>query len=139
MTDVPPDAHVILEGSAAAPSEGRALVVETLARVPERTLTVAQLLVSELVATAVRHGSRRLALAVRRSGDAVRIEVAEQTLEVDRAPVTAIDPDQEEGLSARILEALADRHGHEMRSDGMVSWVEIDIREAGAAEGGPIG
>lgn len=100
---------------------------------------VAQLLVSELVATAVRHGSPRLALAVQRTDHAVRIEVAEPTLEVDDAPVAAIDPDQEEGWSTRILEALADRHGHEMRSDGMVSWVEIDIREAGATEGGPNG
>jgi hypothetical protein len=138
MTDSAPDAHIILEGSPAAPSEGRELVVEILARAPERTVAVAQLLVSELVAAAVRHGSPRVALAVQRSSDAVRIEVAEPTVEVDKAPITAIDPDQEEGWSARILEALADRHGHEMRSDGMVSWVEIDIREAGAAEGGPI-
>lgn len=137
MTDFPPE-HVIFEGSPAAPSAGRELVAEILADAPERTLTVAQLLVSELVATAVRHDSPRIALGVRRLDDAVRIEVAEQTVEVDKAPVTAIDPDQEEGWSTRILEALADRHGHEMRSDGMMSWVELDIREAGAAEGRPI-
>jgi hypothetical protein len=128
MTDNPSDAHVVLERSAAAPREGRELVVEILAGAPDRALMVAQLLVSEMVATAVRHGSPRLGLAVQRFDDAVRIEVAEQTVEVDKAPVTAIDPDQEEGWSTRILEALADRHGHEMRSDGMVNWVEFDIR-----------
>ena len=128
MTD-PTQSHIILEGSPEAPGEGRELVVDLLARAPERTRAVAQLLVSELVSTAVRHGSPRLALAVQCADDTVRIEVAEQTVEVARAPDAAIEPTQQEGWSSRILEALADRHGHEMRSDGMATWVEIDIRE----------
>lgn len=128
MTDSSSDAHAVLEGSPAAPGEARELVVEALASTPARAVAVAQLLVSELVATAVRHGSPRLAVALRLQSDFVRIEVAEQTVEVDKAPLTAVDPDEEEEWSTRILEALADRHGREMRSDGMVSWVEIEMR-----------
>ena len=127
MTDNPTDAHTILEGSPAAPGEGREFVLDVLAPAPERTMTVALLLVSELVTTAVRHGSPRLALAVQRSDAVVRIEVAEQTVEVDRAPAAALEPVPQEEWSSRIVDVLADRHGQEMRSDGMATWAEIDV------------
>ncbi|MBA2327665.1 MAG: hypothetical protein H0V95_13630 [Actinobacteria bacterium] len=104
------------------------MIVEALASAPARAVAVAELLASELVAAAVRHGSPRLAFAVHRQGDSARIEVAEQTAEVDKAAIAAIDPAPEEEWSTRILEALARRHGREMRSDGMMTWVEIDIR-----------
>jgi len=127
MTDKPTDAHVILEGSRAAPGEGREFVLDVLAAASERTVTVALLVVSELVTTAVRHGSPRVALSVQRADHVVRIEVAEQTVELDKAPDAAIEPVPQEEWSSRILDALADRHGQEMRSDGMATWAEIDV------------
>jgi hypothetical protein len=93
---------------------------------------MAQVLVSELVSTAVRHGSPRIAVAVLPVRDVVRIEVVEQTVELERAPEVALAQDDRDRLGTKVVEVLADRHGRDMRSDGMATWVELDLtRPAG--------
>jgi anti-sigma regulatory factor (Ser/Thr protein kinase) len=120
--------HAVLEGSAGAPAEARALVLDALGDGPEQLVDAARLVVSELVTTAVRHGSRRVVVAVRRGEGRVRLEVTEQTVDIDEAPTSAIvEGDREDEWSAGVVETLADAFGRDMRSDGMMSWVELEV------------
>ena len=132
MTEPPIRVHGIFDGTPAAPAEARQLVVDAIPDAAEPAVAIAQVLMSELVSTAVRHGSRRIAVAVLPVRDVVRIEVVEQTVELERAPEVALAQDDRDRLGTKVVEVLADRHGRDMRSDGMATWVELDLtRPAG--------
>jgi len=132
VTEPPIRVHRIFDGTPAAPSEARQLVADAIPDAAEAAVAMAQVLVSELVSTAVRHGSPRIAVAVLPVRDVVRIEVVEQTVELERAPDVALVEDDLNRLSTKTVEVLADRHGRDMRSDGMATWVELDLtRPAG--------
>jgi hypothetical protein len=132
VTEPPIRVHGIFDGTPAAPAEARQLVTDAIPDAAEPAVAIAQVLVSELVSTAVRHGSRRIAVAVLPVRDVVRIEVVEQTVELERAPDVALVEDDLDRLSTKTVEVLADRHGRDMRSDGMASWIELDLtRPAG--------
>jgi len=127
VTEPPSGVHRIFDGSAAAPYEARQLVSDAIPDAAEPGVALAQVLVSELVSSAVRHGSRRIAVAVLPVRDVVRIEVVEQAVELERAPEAAIDRDDRDRLGTQVVDVLADRHGRDMRSDGMATWVELDL------------
>jgi hypothetical protein len=127
VTQPPIGVHGIFDGSPAAPSKARQLIRDAIPDAAELAVASAQLLVSELVSSAVRHGSRRIAVAVLPVRDVVRIEVVEQAVELESAPGVALEEDDRDRLGAQVVDALADRHGRDMRSDGMATWVELDV------------
>jgi GAF domain-containing protein/anti-sigma regulatory factor (Ser/Thr protein kinase) len=88
---------------------------------------VAQLLVTEVVANAIRHAEgERVELAVSIDDAAVRVEVGD---EGDSDPVPGPPPGIEDpgGRGLMIVEALASRWGYERRPDGGKRvWFELD-------------
>lgn len=84
------------------------------------------LVVSELVANAVRHGRPPVDMLLRRSGRSVRVEVH------DEAPMTAMQPltpalDAESGRGLAIVDEVADDAGLvQIPGDGKVAWAQFD-------------
>jgi anti-sigma regulatory factor (Ser/Thr protein kinase) len=105
-----------LSATLAAPSEARRAVAAALSDVPRRVLAELELLVTELVTNAVRHGG----LGV------IRVEVAEGGPGFD--PATALIPDPEAigGWGLLLVSRLASRWGV-TRGAPNVAWFEMDL------------
>jgi len=98
---------------------------------PERHAD-ARLLVSELVANALRHtdavGEEALGLRVETTSDAVRIEVSDpgSGFAPPSGPVPRPSPGTSSGRGLFILDSLSDRWGTEPGRERSVVWFEID-------------
>ena len=111
--------------SAGAARARLASILETCGAAPQ--LDAAELLVTEVVANAVRHaGGERIDLTVTVDDAAVRVEVGD---EADDDPVPGLAPGVEDsgGRGLMIVEALASRWGYERRpGGGKRVWFEVD-------------
>ena len=113
-----------------APSEARRVVVAAMAGCPRDLVGETELLVTELVTNAVRHGGLSsedmidLSLHVR--SDVIRVEVAEGGPGFD--PATALQPDREAvgGWGLMLVSRVASRWGV-TRGTPNVAWFEIDL------------
>ena len=117
--------------------------VEHLVRLPDDVVSVANLLVTELVTNSVRHAG-----APRHDHIEVRVDLDDHRLRVDvrdegtgvadalnppRQPSPSLQPD-EGGFGLLFVDSLADRWGSERHPDGMTVWFELDL--AGPAPNG---
>jgi len=106
--------------STQAPSEARHWLGRREAgRLPEETRRVAELLVSELVANAVRHSSEHpepIEIRVRDEGGRIRVEVV--------GGGSVPEPADEGGFGLRLVGSLADAWGVEGESPTTV-WFEV--------------
>lgn len=127
MTD---DVHLTLELPTEPDSIPRArrAVEEVAPLVDDVTLLNLRLLVSELVTNAVRHvppeDAASIRLEVRRSADAVRVEVSDEGPGFVPRPPTALQ-ERVSGWGLNILARVADRWGVE-NDGGARVWFEID-------------
>jgi anti-sigma regulatory factor (Ser/Thr protein kinase) len=86
----------------------------------------AELLVSELVTNALRHGRPPVELRIRTArGRVLRIEVLDGAVGEDPVPSEA-PPDAISGRGLSIVAALAVRWGTEAAASGKVVWAELD-------------
>jgi len=97
-----------------------------------------QLLCSELVGNAVRHGGQRVALALALGRAQLTVEVSDGSCVVpERREVAG----QESGRGLTIIDVLADRWGVRSYADGKTVWATMTVpqvpaqRRAGSAEG----
>jgi anti-sigma regulatory factor (Ser/Thr protein kinase) len=96
--------------------------------ISEERLRDAQLLVSELVANAVRHGGQpgvAVSITVRASPHTMRVEVTDRGTGFDPARLAAPSHERGGGWGLPIVAALAHRWGVEHDTDTTV-WFEID-------------
>jgi signal transduction histidine kinase len=92
---------------------------------------VAEQLVAELVANAVRHtGGRTFVLRLLRGSGRIRVELRDPS----RALPCLIkgDPEDEAGRGLCLVDQLADRWGVDVLSRGKSVWFELRVRVAGA-------
>ncbi|MBF9067405.1 ATP-binding protein [Streptacidiphilus sp. NEAU-YB345] len=93
---------------------------------------VAEQLVAELVANAIRHtGGRSFVLRVLRGSGRVRVELRDPS----RALPCLIkgDAEDESGRGLRLVDVLADRWGVDLLSRGKSVWFELKVRAATTA------
>jgi anti-sigma regulatory factor (Ser/Thr protein kinase) len=115
----------------AAPAAARKALTAlngSLHLVSETRLRDAQLLITELVANAVRHGAEGdapVSIEVRASSDAMRIEVTDDGSGFDPHTLRPPSMDRGGGLGLQIVAALAHRWGVE-RGARTTVWFEID-------------
>lgn len=113
------------------PSEPRAAsVARTLLRQwlsamgLQSVLDDAELVVTELVANAVRYGRPPLTLQISREGSALRIAVADSDIEHPPAPRDAGEFDTG-GRGLRLVEALTVRWGCDIEGDRKLVWADF--------------
>ena len=97
----------------------------------EHLVDDAHLVVSELVTNALLHGGGRAVVRVLPAGDGVRAEVADGT----RLP-PVIGPQSDRAMTGRglrLVRALADRWGVDVRGQGKVVWAELSSGGNGRA------
>ncbi|MCY0930307.1 ATP-binding protein [Streptomyces sp. H27-H1] len=125
----------ILPRSLRAPGRARALLRKQLATwgvAPEPAAT-AELLLSELVTNAVRHGrapqGRYIGVRLARYDGVLRVEVADAGPAVKLAPQVVADWD-ERGRGLAIVAALAARWGccPRLHGIGKAVWAEVPVR-----------
>jgi anti-sigma regulatory factor (Ser/Thr protein kinase) len=98
-----------LPRSAGSPSIARLIVTAHGAALPEERLKSANLMVSELVSNACRHGSGRIELTVESDADGVRASVHDEG--VDQTIATPNPRPARGGWGLLFVERLADRWG----------------------------
>jgi two-component sensor histidine kinase len=114
-----------LQGDRSAPREARAAVA-ALADIDERTRQDLMIIVSELVANAVRHAppapAGEIVLTIVREEAALRVEVRDPGYGFDPTP----DPVQEGGLGLAIVERIARDWGI-VHGGRTLVWCEIGL------------
>jgi anti-sigma regulatory factor (Ser/Thr protein kinase) len=98
------------------------------AGLPEERVDAARLLVTELVANALQHGSGAVVLLVARDGARVRVHVEDESPDVPMV-VQPSQPWPEHGAGMRLVAALADSWGVAPRADGQPGkrvWFTLD-------------
>lgn len=114
----------------AAPAEARRLVARACADLPRGLIRETELLVTELVTNAVRHGGLSaddmidLHLALREGS--MRVEVAEGGPGFDPSVALAPDPEAIGGWGLLLVSRMASRWGV-TRGSPNVAWFEIDL------------
>lgn len=124
FADTAADVLVRLPPDPAAARRARRALAE--ARIPEDLQHTVDLLVTELIANAVRHGQldsdQTILFAARFAGDFIRAEVHD--------PGPGFDPDEArsgKGFGLRMVDKLASRWGVDT-DDGTRVWFEVDRR-----------
>jgi anti-sigma regulatory factor (Ser/Thr protein kinase) len=114
--------ELFFDRDASSVAGARAAVVDELAgHFSDELVDRGELLVSELMANALRHGQGPPYLCVHREPSHVRVEVGD-----DGPTLEALDTSGP-GYGLRILEAFADRWGLESaHDDGKKVWFELD-------------
>jgi anti-sigma regulatory factor (Ser/Thr protein kinase) len=118
----------VLPSDLTAARLARLRVDEASAGMHADKVNVARLLVTELVANAVQHGSGAVVLLVCRDGESLRVHVEDESPDL---PVV-VEPRQpwpEDGAGMRLVVALADGWGVEPRADGQPGksvWFALD-------------
>lgn len=85
----------------------------------------AELVASELVTNAVRHGAPPLGLAVVAVGSGIRIEVRDAS-PLPPVPLTVAHPAADGGRGLGIVDAVSARWGHYREGAGKCVWSELD-------------
>lgn len=106
----------LLPGGPMAAREARRLLSEACRDLPVDRMDDARLLVTELVSNAVRHTSGGVVLVVERDGQALRVEVLDES--VEKPVVAPSQPLTDHGSGLRLVEALASSWGVAERGDG---------------------
>ena len=89
-------------------------------------LEKARLLLTELVANAVRHGDRSFTVRLHLAAGRLRVEVADNS---DRMPVLRCpESAATEGRGLRLVDALAGDWGVQLEEHGKVVWFELALR-----------
>lgn len=106
----------VLPSDLTAARLARGHVVDACRGVPMAKVNVARLLVTELVANAVLHGSGTVHLVVARDGEGMRVDVYDESPD----PPVVVEPRflREHGAGMRLVVALADSWGVALRGDG---------------------
>jgi DNA-binding NarL/FixJ family response regulator len=115
-----------LEADRQAPAKARRLVRDTLGPADDEMVTVAELLISELVTNAVEHASAAPAVTVDLSPGRLRVEVRDD----DPSPVAPRTPrpDEAGGRGLGMVARLSDAWGQEPTDGGKVIWFELARR-----------
>lgn len=106
----------VLPSDLTAARLARGHIVDACRGMAREKLDVARLLVSELAANAIEHGSGIVLLVVAREGEGVRVYVDDENPD----PPVVMEPRSlmEHGAGMRLVEALADDWGVVARGDG---------------------
>lgn len=92
---------------------------------PAEVIEVAELLVSELMTNALRHGRVPIRCLVTQAGPALRIEVFDGGNGAPSLRAAALD--EESGRGLHLVEKLSSRWGWQATENGKCTWVEIDL------------
>jgi len=90
---------------------------------PDDFVELVLLLTSELVTNAYRHARTETRVSVRLDGACVRIEVHD--VGSGFPELRPLDTDRVDGRGLQIVDALADRWGHDSNADGTAVWFEL--------------
>jgi anti-sigma regulatory factor (Ser/Thr protein kinase) len=90
---------------------------------PDETIEIGTLAVSELVSNAVLHVGGEVRMRVDVDRERVRVEVADRSPAAPEVRVAA--PDASTGRGLHIVSTIADRWGVEPRDDGKIVWFEL--------------
>jgi len=120
---------IVLAPISASVPEARRFVADRLADLPQETVDVARLLVSEVVTNAVLHAHTELSLTLDRDDSTVSVQVA------DANPLLPVvrthGSDAGTGRGLKVLEKLASRWGTRRTDSGKVVWFEISTGNTG--------
>jgi anti-sigma regulatory factor (Ser/Thr protein kinase) len=97
-----------------------------------------ELIAAELISNAIRHSPAgkeggEFTVTVRTAEDWARLEVRDAGTGKWNTPPDA-DMDAEYGRGLAIIEALADKYGHNVDADGQTMWAEVGWTSDGQAE-----
>lgn len=120
-----PDEELVLAASFAAPARARDHLAQVCAGWGREDLETAQLLVTELVANAVRHGAGPVRIRARFLDNRLRVGVADDG--AGRPALQQPVPQAQSGRGLVIVNALADQWGVEpsRTRTGKTVWFEI--------------
>jgi anti-sigma regulatory factor (Ser/Thr protein kinase) len=129
-----PDESAVLSPSLPARSEAASAARRALGAlngslhlVSAARLGDVQLLATELVTNAVRHGEgESVELAAYADAETLRVEVESQGAAFDPHASVRARRDDDGGWGLRIVQALAHRWGVRERTDGVCAWFEVD-------------
>ena len=97
-----------------------------------------QLVVSELVGNAVRHGRPPVAMLLRRTGRGVRVDVHDESPAPGPRGARLSGPDAESGRGLYLVDAVSTETGVDaIEGDGKVSWAQVDPEKGLDPEKGP--
>lgn len=115
-----------------APTHARGFVAESLLGWGRSDLLdVGALVVTELATNAIRHANSGFTVSLVRDGGVVRLFVGDNARTVPQLQATG--PSESGGRGLQIIDALAERWGHDLHPSGKLVWAEL------AAEGGAAG
>jgi len=119
-----------LAATLSAPAEARRAVAELLSGLAPQALAETELLVTELVTNAVRHGglgeNDTIELRVIQRSTLIRVEVAQGGPGFDPAAALAPDPEAVGGWGLLLVSRMASRWGV-IRGRPNVAWFEMDL------------
>ncbi|MGQ0465130.1 MAG: ATP-binding protein [Sporichthyaceae bacterium] len=122
-----PPRREMLRADARAPGHARRFLAEALCPVhATRVLDEAQLLVSELVGNAVRHGLPPVEVDVRCDGGDV-LEVRVRDSLVAQPKLKHVELDSENGRGIALVDLLSDQWGTEPEENGKVVWFRLRL------------
>ena len=123
-----PAVHVDLPDDLTAPSEARVAVRDAARRWRlSGVVEPLELVVSELVGNAVRHGRPPVDMWLRRVGRGVRVDVHDESPECSPAVAALSAPDAESGRGMFLVDAVSAESGvDQVPDDGKVSWARVD-------------
>ncbi|QWZ10093.1 ATP-binding protein [Nocardioides panacis] len=110
----------VLASDARSVTRARTLIAQRLIGLPDESVEVVLLLVSELVTNAVRHGSGPVGLHVAWGNGTVRVEVHDQSPEWP--VVRAVDRDALDGRGLILVDGLATGWGVMAGKPGKTVW-----------------
>jgi anti-sigma regulatory factor (Ser/Thr protein kinase) len=123
-----------LSGVPAAAHEARVLLRSwmTARACTEDAIETAELLLTEVVANAVRHtDSERLQLTAAHDDHQVRVELEDCSSEPPRAPPDAVDPERPGGRGVWLVQRLSEAWGWSPVPGGKLVWFELACPPAG--------
>lgn len=124
-------ASIVCKRDTATSEAARAWATTRIAdRVDELTVAAVRLIVTELIANAMRYGDGRIELFVIARVDGVRVEVTDEGRD-GRVEITDAEPVGFQGRGLRVVDAYAHRWGCDYRPWGKMVWAEIDVDDAG--------
>jgi Histidine kinase-like ATPase domain len=121
--------RIVLEPVSASVPQARRFVADRLSDLPQETVDVARLLVSEVVTNAVLHARTNLSLTLERNDTTVNVRVEDENpvLPVLRTHGT----DAGTGRGLWVLESMASRWGSHSVDGGKVVWFELHMDGSG--------